>query len=115
MSEDVYIGSGESSDRGSFYEGDSSGAGDTGGGGGEAGGGQPRDFFKALDYPSILALIARRFESGEIARNRPHLIGLIIGRPAEPLLAEQILPALAYWHHRTATYVDFFCVGFTRA
>lgn len=115
MAEDVYIGSGDSGDHspGVFGGGGFGGGGRDGSDGGSAGGGD--EFPKALDYPRILALVAERFESGGIARNRPHLIGLIIGRPSEPLLAEQIIPSLGYWHHRTATSVDFFCVGFTRA
>lgn len=110
MAEDVYIGPGDSDERSpGVYE----GSGFSGGGSQNDGGRDESP--KALDYPRILALVAERFESGGIARNRPHLIGLIIGRPSEPLLAEQIIPSLGYWHHRTATYVDFFCVGFTRA
>jgi hypothetical protein len=76
-----------------------------GGGGGDGGG-------KLPVYASVFEILRERFESGKIAQDRPHLVGLIIGRPSEPLVREQIIPSLEYWHHRSATYIDLFCVGF---
>jgi len=47
-----------------------------------------------------------------LTRKHSHLVGLIIGRPSEPLVRDQIIPNLEYWHHRSAAYVDLFCFGF---
>jgi hypothetical protein len=63
-------------------------------------------------YDRVFEILRERFESGEITKRRSHLIGLIIGRPSEPLVQEQIIPNLSYWHHRSATFIDLFCVGF---
>lgn len=42
------------------------------------------------------------------------LVGIIFGRPSVELFEKQISPNLAYWHHRSADHVDFFCIGFGR-
>jgi hypothetical protein len=63
-------------------------------------------------YTRILGVLRGRFEN-DLANNRPHLIGLIIGDPSEPLVKEQIIPKLEFWHHRSANYIDLFCVGFS--
>ncbi len=63
-------------------------------------------------YTRILRILAERFEK-DLARDRPHLVGLIIGQPDEPLIKEQIIPKLNFWHHRSANYIDLFCVGFS--
>ena len=41
------------------------------------------------------------------------LVGLIFGRPNLPLVSQQLNPNISYWHHHSATHVDFFCVGFS--
>ena len=62
-------------------------------------------------YSEILKVLEERFEK-ELAKNRPHLIGLIIGQPDEPLVKE-IIPKKEFWHYRSATYIDLFFVGFS--
>jgi hypothetical protein len=64
-------------------------------------------------YDRILNLLTDQFEQGRVPKNQPHLVGLIFGQPFTPLVKEQIMPILNYWHHRSAAYIDFFCVGFS--
>lgn len=63
-------------------------------------------------YTRILEILAERFEK-DLAKNRPHLVGLIFGKPHVKLVKEQILPDLEHLHHRSSRYIDFFTVGFS--
>jgi len=63
-------------------------------------------------YQRILEILAERFEK-ELAKNRPHLIGLIFGKPYVELVEKQIRPDLEHLHHRSSSYIDFFTVGFS--
>ena len=40
------------------------------------------------------------------------LTGILLARPEDSLTRDEILPHLNYWNHRSADYVDFFCVGY---
>lgn len=70
----------------------------------------------AWSYWTVFDALERRFE----ARRREHrkwgviLTGLLFARPSSKLVAEEILPDLGYFHHRSGENVDFFCAGFSR-
>ncbi|MFZ3217682.1 MAG: hypothetical protein WA192_16610 [Candidatus Acidiferrales bacterium] len=67
-------------------------------------------------YWTVFDALERKFE----ARRRVDrkwdaiLTGLLFARPSSKLVAEEILPDLGYFHHRSGENVDFFCAGFSR-
>jgi len=54
---------------------------------------------------------ARRHDDGKWAVG---LTGLLFARPSSKLVADEILPGLGYFHHRSGNNVDFFCAGVSR-
>ncbi len=82
-----------------------------GGGGGGGGGGHTPPI---PVYQRILEILAERFEK-DLAKTRPHLVGLIFGKPYVDLVEKQIRPDLEHLHHRSSRYIDFFTVGFSAA
>ena len=63
-------------------------------------------------YQRILEILAERFEK-DLSKNRPHLIGIIIGKNYVDLVEKQIRPDLEHLHYRSSRYIDFFTVGFS--
>lgn len=63
-------------------------------------------------YSRIWEILADRFER-DLAKNRPHLVGFIIGKAHFEVVKEHVQPELEYLHPRSAQYVDFFTIGFS--
>src|ERR1700682_4350886 len=40
------------------------------------------------------------------------LVGILFCAPSSKVGKDEILPNLAYFHHRSGMFVDFFCVGY---
>ena len=40
------------------------------------------------------------------------LTGILLARPEDTLTRDDILPHLDFWNHRSADFIDFFCVGY---
>lgn len=40
------------------------------------------------------------------------IVGILFCSPASQLGKDEVLPNLEYFHHRSGTFVDFFCVGY---
>ena len=49
----------------------------------------------------------RRYRNKGVA-----LTGILLARPEDSLTRDEILPSLDFWNHRSADYIDFFCVGY---
>jgi hypothetical protein len=70
----------------------------------------------AWSYWTVFDALERKFEARRRAGRKWDVIltGLLFARPSNKLVAEQILPELGYFHHRSGENVDFFCAGFSR-
>lgn len=66
----------------------------------------------AHSYQTVYAHLASAFRQRYAGANAVRLVGLLFARPTSPLAAEQIVPNLDYFHHRSANHVDFFCAGY---
>jgi hypothetical protein len=65
---------------------------------------------------TVFDALERKFEARRRVDRKWDVIltGLLFARPSCKLVAEEILPDLGYFHHRSGENVDFFCAGFSR-
>lgn len=66
----------------------------------------------AHSYETICRQLASAFRQRYAGMHNVRLVGLLFARPTSRLAAEQIVPNLDYFHHRSANHVDFFCAGY---
>ncbi len=66
-----------------------------------------RVFFDSIDP---LARNAMAAINGKLKRHS--LVGVLFCNPHTPFCKTEILPSLNYFHHRSASYINFFCCGY---
>ena len=66
----------------------------------------------AHSYATVCENLAMAFRQRYARGGAIRLVGFLFARPSSRLAAEQIVPNLDYFHHRSADEVDFFCAGY---
>jgi hypothetical protein len=82
----------------------------------------------AHSYEGVCEDLRKAFQDRYMRSNRPifehflsgkadgeqlvRLVGLLFARPQSKLAADEIVPHLDYFHHRSGLHVDFFCGGY---
>jgi len=66
----------------------------------------------AKTYTHLFEHLKAKFSGGP--KHNVKLLGLFFCRPDNKLAREEILPSLAYYHHRSGKNIDFFFAGFDK-
>src|SRR5258705_4272219 len=68
----------------------------------------------AHSYNTVCVELAAAFRGRYASPNKSpvRMVGLLFARPTSALAAQDIVPNLDYFHHRSASHVDFFCSGY---
>lgn len=56
--------------------------------------------------------LERRFERDAVRTDAVKMVGLLFARPQSQLARDEIVPNLAYFHHRAGKHIHFFCAGY---
>jgi len=77
---------------------------------GSGGGGETK---RGMTRTEIIRVLTETFLKDDHSSKQVRLVGLIFGRPNLELVQKEIIPNLSYWHHRSGSHSDFFCIGFS--
>jgi hypothetical protein len=66
----------------------------------------------AASYATVCQELAFAFRQRYAGEENVLLVGFLFARPTSKLVAEEIVPNLAYFHRRSADHADFFCGGY---
>jgi hypothetical protein len=65
-----------------------------------------------FEYDQIATQLADSF-ANRYKRNDVNITGVLLARPQHEFAKKETLPHLDFWHYRSDSYTEFFCVGYT--